>query len=333
SGEVWRPSDVSEPTLQPMTLREGLAQSKNTITAQVVDRVGPPRVAQLAQAMGVRDSQLDPVHALGLGTSPVTLREMVAAYGTIANGGQYVAPLAVLRVEDRNGRVIESFQPAAPEPALSPVANLMLLEALRAAVDSGTGGAIRSRFGLQGELAGKTGTTQNNTDGWFVLVHPQLVTGAWVGFNDNRITMHDSWGAGARSALPVVGDFMQQTTRARLVDARPRFGRPSQDVLDQANQGWGGLFPPLQAPAPSGSDPTIVRSQPGDPNPYPQVVAPSGAEPAIVVAPQRTSPPPFIVVAPPRATPERAIVVAPPRPPGQASGAGPAIVVPAPNAY
>ena len=93
------------PSGQPMTLRDGLVYSKNTITAQVMQQVGPARVAQLAQAMGVRQSKLDPVLSLALGTSPVTLREMVAAYGTIANGGHYIEPMIVSRVEDRDGQV------------------------------------------------------------------------------------------------------------------------------------------------------------------------------------------------------------------------------------
>ena len=103
-GEVWEPSDVSPPSYQPMTLRDGLVYSKNTITAQVMQKVGPERVVQLAQAMGVRQSKLDPVPSLALGTSPVTLREMVGAYGAIANGGHFVEPMIVSRVEDRDGR-------------------------------------------------------------------------------------------------------------------------------------------------------------------------------------------------------------------------------------
>ena len=100
-----------------MTLRDGLVHSKNTITAQVMQQVGPARVAQLAQAMGVRQSKLDLVPSLALGTSPVTLREMVAAYGTIANAGSYIEPLLVMRVEDRQGRTLEGFVSRQPEQA------------------------------------------------------------------------------------------------------------------------------------------------------------------------------------------------------------------------
>jgi len=97
---------------------------------------------------------------------------------------------------------------------------------MRGVVDEGTGTAIRARYGIQADVAGKTGTTQENTDGWFILMHPQLVAGAWVGYNDNRVTMGDSWGQGARSALPIVGDFFVQALRTRAVDARAEFDIP-----------------------------------------------------------------------------------------------------------
>ncbi len=95
---------------------------------------------------------------------------------------------------------------------------------MRGVVDRGTGSAIRSQFGLRADLAGKTGTTQDNTDGWFILMHPQLVGGAWVGFNDNRITLRsDYWGQGAHSALPMVGDAFHYALANRLIDAKARF--------------------------------------------------------------------------------------------------------------
>jgi penicillin-binding protein 1A len=223
-GVVWRPSDGVPPSGNTMTLRQGIAYSKNTITAQVMQKVGPERVAGLARAMGVRQSKLDPVMSLALGTSPVTLKEMVASYGTIANGGSYIEPMVVTRVESRKGVVIEEFRSAAPEPALAGPADLTLLDAMRGVVDIGTGVAIRSRYGIKADVAGKTGTTQDNTDGWFILMHPSLVAGAWVGFNDNRVTMADSWGQGAHSALPIVGEVFQQSIKARLVDPGLRCG-------------------------------------------------------------------------------------------------------------
>jgi penicillin-binding protein 1A len=224
--EVWTPSDATPPSYQPTSLRNGLVYSKNTITAQLMQKVGPERVGQLAQAMGVRQSKLDLVPSLALGTSPVTLIEMVAAYGTIANGGNYIAPNLVLRVENRHGQLLEQFASVAErEPAMPRAQALTLVNVMRGVIDEGTGAAIRTRYGIQADLAGKTGTTQDNTDGWFIMMNPQLVAGARVGFNDNSVTM-GSWGQGARSALPMVGEVFQQAFRNRWLDPKVEFDIP-----------------------------------------------------------------------------------------------------------
>ena len=191
-----------------------------------MEKVGPQRVAQLAQSMGIRQSKLELVPSLALGTSPVSLKEMVAAYGTIANGGSYREPVLVTRVEGRGGKVLEEFLPPPPEAGMPHAQALTLVDVMRGVIDQGTGAAIRTRYGIRADVAGKTGTTQDNSDGWFILMHPQMVAGAWVGFNDNRVTMADSWGQGARSALPMVGDFFQQTLRARWIDPNAEFAIP-----------------------------------------------------------------------------------------------------------
>ncbi|CAN5306855.1 transglycosylase domain-containing protein [soil metagenome] len=226
NGAFWRPSDGGGPSGATMSLRQGLMYSKNTITAQVMQQVGPAHVAALAKSMGVRKSKLEEVPSLALGTSPVTLKEMVAAYGTIANEGRYIEPVLFTQVESRSGRVLEAFSPKAPETALSLDVAQTLLDTMRGVIDQGTGTGIRSRFGIQADVAGKTGTTQDNTDGWFILMHPHLVAGAWVGFNDNRITMGDRWGQGAQSALPMVGEFFQQALRAKVLDPQLGFDAP-----------------------------------------------------------------------------------------------------------
>ncbi|MGO4329742.1 penicillin-binding protein 1A, partial [Cupriavidus sp. M-11] len=242
-GEVWRPSDDGPPSGRAMSLRDGLVYSKNTITAQLMQTVGPDKVARLARAMGVRQSRLETVPSLALGTSPVTLKEMVAAYGTIANQGAYLEPVMVTRIEDRKGEVLETFRHASPEQAL-PVATVQtLLDVMRGVIDRGTGSSIRTRFGIRADVAGKTGTTQDNADGWFILMHPQLVAGAWVGFNDSRVTLRsDYWGQGAHSALPMVGDFFQRSLRARVIDANVRFVEQEQtgfwDTLTGTVRGW-----------------------------------------------------------------------------------------------
>ncbi|HSW19999.1 MAG TPA: transglycosylase domain-containing protein [Ramlibacter sp.] len=240
SGEVWTPRDVGPPTGRPMSMREGLVLSKNTVTAQVMHEVGPTRVAKLARAMGVRQSKLDAVPSLALGTSPVTLFEMVAAYAPIANGGSFFQPNLVLRIEQRGGKLLAQFAPSKAEEALSRQASLTLVDMMRGVVDEGTGVAIRQRFGIQADVAGKTGTTQDNTDGWFILMHRQLVAGAWVGFNDGSQKM-GAWGEGARSALPIVGDVYQQALRHRWLDVaaefdiprrRPEPPRPGEQIID-----------------------------------------------------------------------------------------------------
>lgn len=242
-GEIWRPSDGTPPSGRELTLRDGLAWSKNTITAQLMQNVGPARVADLARAMGVRHSTLDAVPSLALGTSPVTLKEMVASYATIANAGAYLEPLMVTRIEDREGNVLASFAPAGPEQALPADAAYTLLDVMRDVIDRGTGRGIRTRYGIRADVAGKTGTTQDNADGWFIMMHPQLVTGAWVGFNDARITLRsDYWGQGAHSALPIVGDVVQRALRSRLIDGRARFeNREQPGMLDpflKPIEGW-----------------------------------------------------------------------------------------------
>ena len=223
-GRVWRPTDGRAPSDEPMTLADGLALSKNTITAQVMQQVGPARVAEVARALGVRQSPLEEVPSLALGTSPVTLKEMVTAYSSIVNLGRYVEPVLITRIEDRHGKVLETFASSAPEPVFDARAAQTLRNTMRGAVDRGTATAIRTRYGVQADVAGKTGTTQDNTDGWFILMHARVVAGAWAGFNDGRITLRsDYWGQGARSALPMVGEFMQQAIRTKAIDGSARF--------------------------------------------------------------------------------------------------------------
>ena len=247
-GTVWRPADLSEPSGQRMTAREGLIYSKNTITAQVMQEIGAKKTAELARKMGVNQSKLDEVPALALGTSPVTLLEMVAAYSTIAALGEYRQPIFITRITDKNGDVLAHFA-TENTPVLSDKTVENLINMLRGAVDQGTGQAVRTRFGLRADVAGKTGTTQKNTDGWFILMHRRLVAGSWVGFNDPRVTMRSNyWGEGAHNALLLVGDFFQQTLSARLIDggAEFPFERPRdffwEPYFDAAKEWFGSIF-------------------------------------------------------------------------------------------
>jgi penicillin-binding protein 1A len=243
-GTVWRPSDLSAPSGRTMTAREGLIYSKNTITAQVMQEIGPRKTAELARRMGVNQSKLDEVPSLALGTSPVSPLEMVAAYSTLAAGGEYRQPIFITRITDKNGNVLARFATESRR-VMSDKTVENLINMLRDAVDQGTGQAVRMRFGLRGDVAGKTGTTQKNTDGWFILMHRRLVAGAWVGFNDSRVTMRSNyWGEGAHNALLLVGDFFQVTLDAQFIDGSARFpySRPRDSIwepfLDIVREWW-----------------------------------------------------------------------------------------------
>ena len=233
-GTVWKPSDLSPPSGRPMTAREGLVYSKNTITAQVMQEIGPKKTAELARRMGINQSKLDEVPSLALGTSPVTPFEMVAAYSALAAGGVHRQPLYVTSVTDKNGNVLAEFKTES-KPVMSDKTAGNLINMLRDAVDLGTGQAIRARFGVRADVAGKTGTTQKNTDGWFILMHPRLVAGSWVGFNDSRVTMRSNyWGEGGHNAVLLVGDFFQAALDARFVDGAAQFpyARPREYIWD-----------------------------------------------------------------------------------------------------
>jgi penicillin-binding protein 1A len=235
TGDIWRPTDINGPSGAMLSLRQGLVMSKNTITAQVMQEVGPDAVVDFARAAGVRDSKLDPVPSLALGTSPVSLLEMASAYATLAALGTHREPLLITRIADREGHVLETFDNT-PERVLDQSIIEQLVDVMRGVVRTGTGRDVRNEWSVHGDLAGKTGTTQNNTDGWFMLMSPKLVTGAWVGFNDQRVSMRSShWGQGGHNALRIVGSFMQQAQKAKLIDTKatfPQVVRPPPEARD-----------------------------------------------------------------------------------------------------
>lgn len=216
---VWRPRNAGETVSgREMSLRDGLVFSKNTITAQLVDDVGARDVARLARRMGVNRSELRAVPSIALGTSEVSLLEMVAAYGTFANLGVYTEPVLVTHIFDRHGELVEHFVPWSRR-ALAEQTARSVIDMMRGVIDQGTGQRVRTTFGIQADVAGKTGTTQFGADGWFILMHPNLVAGSWVGFNDPRVTFRsDYWGQGGNNALFVVGDFVRQALRSGTLE-------------------------------------------------------------------------------------------------------------------
>jgi len=212
-------------------------------------------------------------------------------------------------VEDREKNVLESFGSRASGQALNNQAAQTLLDVLRGTIDTGTAVGLRPRFGLNGmDLAGKTGTTQDNTDGWFILMHPQLVAGAWMGFNDNRVTMRSEyWGQGAHNALFVVGDFLQQSVKAGKLDPKAAFAAPrvkdEPSLLDRAGDWWNSVF---STPSPA-TDPTVAA--------VPEVKLPE-----VSLEPPSLEPPPKSLAMPaplplPPVTPDAPVVSEPQRVP------------------
>lgn len=196
-----------------ITLRHALATSNNLITARVItELITPPQVTWYARRMGI-ESPMTPVASLGLGTSEVTLLELTSAYVTLAAGGKYYRPTFVTRIEDRDGNVLYEAEPGPAREVLPSRTAYTVVDMLRDAVRYGTAVRLRGqqfRLGAY-DLAAKTGTTQGNADGWFMLMHPDLVTGVWVGFNDRRVTFRSRfWGQGAHNALFVAGAFFRK---------------------------------------------------------------------------------------------------------------------------
>ena len=244
SGQTWRPENASgAATGEPVSLRDGLTYSKNTVTSRLVKQIGAGDVAETAREMGVRRSEMEEVPSLALGTSSVTLLEMTSAYATLARGGVYQKPQFIAQITGPDGQVLRtSKDPPSSERVLSEEVAAQITEMMRGVVDRGTGRAVRSGWDIRADVAGKTGTTQGSADGWFLLMHPQLVAGAWTGFNDPRVTFRTGhWGQGGNNALRVTAHFFQQALRAGALSPEEQLA-PSPDVDDDAGGGGPGLL-------------------------------------------------------------------------------------------
>lgn len=223
--DPWVPRNASGTSNTYVSLRAALARSLNIPTARLTQEIGPIQVKRYAERLGV-ESPIEPVPSIGLGVADVTLLEMVGAYATLANAGTYNRPRAITRIEDRQGNILAEFLPDSRE-ALSPNTAYTVTDMMRDVVDGGTGSRMRWKFGLrEHDLSGKTGTTQESADGWFVVMHPDLVVGSWVGFNDRRVQFRSmTWGQGGRNALHVVGAFSQRVARSDDPAVRLNTGR------------------------------------------------------------------------------------------------------------
>ena len=211
--KVWTPksTDKDEYIGNMVTLKWGLAKSSNNISAYLMKQYGPEAMVEMMRKMGV-GSFLDPVPPLCVGSANISLYEMVAAYNTFPSEGVYVRPIFVTRIEDNEGNVLAQFSTKKRE-AISDQTAYLMANLMQGVVNSGTAYALRSRYGLTGEIAGKTGTTNNNADGWFIGYTPELTAGAWTGFENEQIHFqYIGNGGGSASALPIWGLFMKKVT-------------------------------------------------------------------------------------------------------------------------
>ena len=210
TGAKWTPKNVSKDKIgETVTLRWGLANSNNWVSAYLMSLFTPESLVKLMRTFGIK-SQLDPVVSLCLGPCEISVAEMVDAYTAFPNKGIRVEPLYVTRIEDANGNIIKKFTPQMKEIFSENTAYKMIYM-MRAVVDGGTGSRIRNRYGLNMPVGGKTGTTQNNSDGWFMGYTPSLVSGAWVGGEDRSIHFDNIVeGQGASMALPIWALYMKK---------------------------------------------------------------------------------------------------------------------------
>jgi len=203
-----------------VTLKWGLANSVNNISAWLIKQFTPQAVADIIKKMGVK-SKIQAVNSVFLGTSELSLYEMVGAYSTFANKGVYVEPLMVTKIEDKNGNVLANFTPQKSE-AISEQTAYLMINLLEGVINNGTGIRLRLTYELLGPIAGKTGTTQNHSDGWFMGMLPNLVTGTWVGAEDRSVHFQELYfGQGATMALPIYALFLEKVYKDSRLGISP----------------------------------------------------------------------------------------------------------------
>jgi len=234
----WSPENSHDDYTGFYSMEGALAKSINTIAVEVLMQAGISNVVGLAKRMGI-DSDLPPYPSLALGTASVSLQEMVCAYSELVNGGRKVTPYYLKSVESNTGKILEEFQNIQPdEQVASPENCRIITQMLKSVVNDGTGSTIRSVWGIDSEFAGKTGTTQDQADGWFVGMTPTLVAGAWVGGEDPSIHFRSlGEGAGGRTALPIVGQFFSQILhKSKYQNMKfSSFQAPSDETLAMMN--------------------------------------------------------------------------------------------------
>jgi len=220
-----------------VSLKQGLALSLNQVSAWIMKQFTPQAVIDIVRKMGVV-SHIDPVPAICVGSAEVTLFEMVGAYTTFANRGIYTQPIFVTRIEDRNGNTVATFEPRRNE-AISEETAYLMVELMRGVVDGGTSTRLRYMYKLTNDIAGKTGTTNDNSDGWFMGITPEIVAGAWVGGEERSIRFNSTAdGQGATLALPIWGLFMQKVyADESLGFTKASFQRPAFELSVETDCG------------------------------------------------------------------------------------------------
>ena len=210
TGEPWSPRNANKKRYGEMvTLKWGLANSDNWISAYLMGKLNPYELVRLIHSFGVRNKAIDPVVSLCLGPCEISVGEMVSAYTAFANKGIRVAPLFVTRIEDNEGNVISTFAPQMEE-VISVSSVYKMLVMLRAVINEGTGARVR-RYGITADMGGKTGTTNDNSDSWFMGFTPSLVSGCWVGGDERDIHFGSmTYGQGAAAALPIWAKYMKK---------------------------------------------------------------------------------------------------------------------------
>lgn len=227
-----------------LTLRDALAHSKNPVAVRLIESVSPKKVIQLARDLGVTE-EMPNEYAIALGSTDITIYEMLGAYSSFANFGNYIKPEMVWRIEDANGRVIKEVKNETKE-VMNEMYAYTMIDLMRGVTRFGTASGELRRMGIPDtvEIAGKTGTTQNNSDGWFMGITPNLATGVWVGWEDRATHFWSTGeGQGARMALPIWGIFMKKIWEDRELGITPddKFAKPSNWTGDCADlQGLGG---------------------------------------------------------------------------------------------
>ena len=242
AGKPWTPRNGSKSRYGHLVpLKLGLAQSNHWISAYLMSKLNPNQFVDILHSFGIDNPDIHPSMSLALGPCEASVGEMVSAYTAFVNNGIHIYPLFVTRIEDNQGNVIARFQPRMNEVINAESANKMLV-LLQAVVNEGTAGRLRYKFGLKNEIGGKTGTTNRNSDAWFIGFTPQLVSGCWVGGDDRDIHFDStSMGQGATMALPIWAYFMKKVyaDKALGYDINATFDLPANfDPCYNSEQGY-----------------------------------------------------------------------------------------------